>query len=99
AWVPKSKNKWVGKGVKEKDKVVDIVSPDVTDEPVVNEKQDTLVDRGSPNVENTGGNGIDVVVLLESIRAISERFSNTAYGFFLGKQVAYPVVANYVRNT
>ncbi|GJS41688.1 retrotransposon protein, putative, ty1-copia subclass [Tanacetum coccineum] len=43
------------------------------------------------------GNGNDVVVPLESIRAISERFSNTAYGFFLGKLVAYPVVANYVK--
>ncbi|GKC00997.1 hypothetical protein Tco_0987133 [Tanacetum coccineum] len=46
-----------------------------------------------------GGNGIDVVVPMESIRAISDRFSDTAYGFFLGKRVAYPVVANYVRNT
>ncbi|GKD19819.1 retrovirus-related pol polyprotein from transposon TNT 1-94 [Tanacetum coccineum] len=46
-----------------------------------------------------GGNGIDVVVSVDSIRAISERFANTAYGFFLGKKVAYPVVANYVRNT
>ncbi|GKF00021.1 putative reverse transcriptase domain-containing protein [Tanacetum coccineum] len=44
-------------------------------------------------------NGIDVVVSAESIKAISERFANTAYGFFLGKRVAYPVVANYVRNT
>ncbi|GJX51611.1 hypothetical protein Tco_0278456 [Tanacetum coccineum] len=40
-----------------------------------------------------GGNGIDVVVPVESIRAISERFINTAYGFFLGKRVAYLVVA------
>ncbi|GJX97545.1 cytokinin dehydrogenase 3-like protein [Tanacetum coccineum] len=31
--------------------------------------------------------------------AISERFANTTYCFFLGKKVAYPVVANYVRNT
>ncbi|GJW36320.1 putative reverse transcriptase domain-containing protein [Tanacetum coccineum] len=31
-----------------------------------------------------GGNGIDVVVLVESINAISERFVNTACGFFLG---------------
>ncbi|GJS20614.1 hypothetical protein Tco_0449246 [Tanacetum coccineum] len=46
-----------------------------------------------------GGNRIDVVVLVDSIRAISKRFANTAYGFFLGKKVAYPVVANYVRNT
>ncbi|GKD81060.1 putative reverse transcriptase domain-containing protein, partial [Tanacetum coccineum] len=46
-----------------------------------------------------GGNGIDVVVSVDSIRAICERFANTAYGFFLGKKVAYPVFANYVRNT
>ncbi|GJY75825.1 putative reverse transcriptase domain-containing protein [Tanacetum coccineum] len=46
-----------------------------------------------------GGNGIDVVVLVDSVSAISERFANTTYGFFLGKKVAYPVVANYVRNT
>ncbi|GKB68838.1 putative reverse transcriptase domain-containing protein [Tanacetum coccineum] len=45
------------------------------------------------------GNGIYVVVLVDSIRAISERFANTAYGFFLGKKVAYHVVANYVMNT
>nr|GEZ13409.1 hypothetical protein [Tanacetum cinerariifolium] len=41
------------------------------------------------------GNGIDVVVLVESIQAISKRFANTTYGFFLGKWVAYHVVANY----
>nr|GFB87177.1 hypothetical protein [Tanacetum cinerariifolium] len=45
------------------------------------------------------GNGSDVVVLVDSIRAISERFTNTAYGFFLGKKVAYPIVVNYIRNT
>ncbi|GJU24310.1 hypothetical protein Tco_1162931 [Tanacetum coccineum] len=28
-----------------------------------------------------GGNGIDVVVLVESIRTISDRFANTTYGF------------------
>nr|GEY03169.1 ribonuclease H-like domain-containing protein [Tanacetum cinerariifolium] len=44
-----------------------------------------------------GGNGIDVVVLVDSIRAISERFANTAYGFFSGKKVAYLDVTNYVR--
>nr|GEV77863.1 hypothetical protein [Tanacetum cinerariifolium] len=44
-------------------------------------------------------NGIDAIVLVESIRAISERFLNDAYGFFLGNRVAYPVVANYfIRN-
>nr|GEY37135.1 hypothetical protein [Tanacetum cinerariifolium]GEY37959.1 hypothetical protein [Tanacetum cinerariifolium] len=42
-----------------------------------------------------GGNGIDVVVPVDSIHAISEQFANTSYIFFLGKKVAYPVVANY----
>ncbi|GJT14717.1 hypothetical protein Tco_0873423 [Tanacetum coccineum] len=46
-----------------------------------------------------GGNRIDVVVPIESIRVISERFVNTTYGFFLGKRVAYPIVTNYVKNT
>nr|GEZ02034.1 hypothetical protein [Tanacetum cinerariifolium] len=45
------------------------------------------------------GNGVDAVVPVESIRAISARFANTLYGFFLGKRAAYPVVFNYVRNT
>ncbi|GKE65902.1 beta-caryophyllene synthase, partial [Tanacetum coccineum] len=44
-------------------------------------------------------NEVDVVVPVESIRAISERFANTRYGLFLGKRVAYPVFVNYVRNT
>nr|GEY40888.1 hypothetical protein [Tanacetum cinerariifolium] len=43
-----------------------------------------------------GGNGIDVVVPVDSIRAISKRFANTAYSFFLGKKVAYPIVASYM---
>nr|GEV79802.1 hypothetical protein [Tanacetum cinerariifolium] len=44
-------------------------------------------------------NGIDVVVPVDSIHAISEQFANIAYWFFLGKKVAYPIVANYVKNT
>ncbi|GJT83229.1 hypothetical protein Tco_1057571, partial [Tanacetum coccineum] len=47
----------------------------------------------------SASNKADVVVPLESIRVISEWFVNTTYGFFLGKRVVYPVVANYVRNT
>ncbi|GJU03914.1 retrotransposon protein, putative, ty1-copia subclass, partial [Tanacetum coccineum] len=39
------------------------------------------------------------VVPVESIRAVSDRFANSTSGFFLGKRVAYLVVANYVRNT
>nr|GEW79338.1 hypothetical protein [Tanacetum cinerariifolium] len=37
-------------------------------------------------------NGVDVLVPMDSIRAISEQFVNTAYGFFLGKRVAYPTM-------
>nr|GFA72950.1 RNA-directed DNA polymerase, eukaryota [Tanacetum cinerariifolium] len=51
------------------------------------------------NMNDVGRNGVDVVVPVESIRAINEMFTNTAYGFFLGKRVAYPIVATYVRNT
>nr|GEU69170.1 retrovirus-related Pol polyprotein from transposon TNT 1-94 [Tanacetum cinerariifolium] len=45
------------------------------------------------------GNGIDVVIPVDSIRAITERFANIAYGWFFGKKVAYHVIVNYVRNT
>ncbi|GJY50181.1 hypothetical protein Tco_0440137 [Tanacetum coccineum] len=40
-------------------------------------------------------NEADVASLLKSVQAISERFANTLYVFFLGKRVAYPVVDNY----
>nr|GEX27732.1 hypothetical protein [Tanacetum cinerariifolium] len=57
-------------------------------------------DHVAPNVENrrlntTARNEVDVVVPTGSIRAMGEWFANTAYGFFLGKWVAYPAVANY----
>ncbi|GJT44308.1 hypothetical protein Tco_0953023 [Tanacetum coccineum] len=32
-----------------------------------------------------------------NVTAISERFSNTAFGFFWGKRMAYLIVANYVK--
>nr|GEW82453.1 hypothetical protein [Tanacetum cinerariifolium] len=41
------------------------------------------------------GNGANVAISLEYVRAISERFSNTVYGFFWGKQMAFPIVDNY----
>ncbi|PWA44206.1 major facilitator superfamily protein [Artemisia annua] len=34
------------------------------------------------------GNGADVVVSMESVRIVQERFGNSVYGFFLGKLVA-----------
>ncbi|GJV18387.1 hypothetical protein Tco_1367407, partial [Tanacetum coccineum] len=45
------------------------------------------------------GNRVDVVVPMESIRHISDCFMNTAYGFFLGKWVAYPVSIDLKTNT
>nr|GEX45496.1 hypothetical protein [Tanacetum cinerariifolium] len=88
---------------------MEVESPSVVEETVEKEKLSPMVntsDLGSypplPTLETTsagnalGGNGIDVVVRVESIRATSKRFVNTAYGFFLGKRVAYLVVANYL---
>ncbi|GKE35054.1 hypothetical protein Tco_1454376 [Tanacetum coccineum] len=89
------------------------VTPSVVDMTVEIDTQNSLEDTTVPesfptlttlkvNVRTLftpGGNGIDVVVLLVSIRVVNAKFANTAYGFFLGKKVAYSVVANYVRNT
>ncbi|GJX30736.1 putative reverse transcriptase domain-containing protein [Tanacetum coccineum] len=75
------------------------VTPSVVDMMVVMENKPSGKKVDVHTLFTPGGNGIDVVVLVDSIYAISERFANTAYGFFLGKKVAYPVVANYVRNT
>ncbi|GJS06168.1 hypothetical protein Tco_0362964 [Tanacetum coccineum] len=99
-----------GRGVKEKNKDVAAkngVSPFVTDEPVVKEKQSSLVDTSIPNFENTDlrsypplptqgstPTGNTPVVPVESIRAISERLANTTYGFF-GKASGLP---RYVGN-
>ncbi|GKA56876.1 reverse transcriptase domain-containing protein [Tanacetum coccineum] len=47
------------------------------------------ISTSTPGVSNSYAN------VTESIRVISERFANTTYGFFLGKQVSYPIVANY----
>nr|GEV36580.1 hypothetical protein [Tanacetum cinerariifolium]GEV38284.1 hypothetical protein [Tanacetum cinerariifolium] len=62
--------------------------------PVVDEH--VVATRNTKDV-NVGQTPISVTVdpNLEFIRAISELFVNTAYGFFLGKRVAYPVVNNY----
>ncbi|GKB62774.1 hypothetical protein Tco_0918960 [Tanacetum coccineum] len=100
----------VGTGVKEKHDTMVVESvedvPPIV-EPVATEVQSPLMDK--TNAVNTGGGsylplptkgttppGNTPVVLVESIRAVSDRFANSAYGFFLGKRVAYPVVANYL---
>ncbi|XP_071699756.1 uncharacterized protein [Rutidosis leptorrhynchoides] len=41
---------------------------------------------------------IDVELPISSVLEVNERYSNTLYGYFLGKRIAYPVVKNYVTN-
>ncbi|GJZ82636.1 zinc finger BED domain-containing protein RICESLEEPER 2 [Tanacetum coccineum] len=115
-----SKRSGGGRGVKEKNQVLnnvsdeDVVIPLVVDEPVLSSLDGPMAERvtmsgnssgtrdgnvDSPYTTQVEGNRADVVIPLESIKAISEPFVNTAYSFFLGKWVAYPVVAKYVRNT
>nr|GEX97638.1 hypothetical protein [Tanacetum cinerariifolium] len=91
-----SKGSGGGRGVNEKNRgSIDIpakvtgVMPYGVDGPILSSSGGHMVD------ENVGEGG-EVVVPMESIRAISERFANTANGFFLGTRVAYHVVANYL---
>ncbi|GKB53941.1 hypothetical protein Tco_0904694 [Tanacetum coccineum] len=92
------------------DHMVDSVNATCTDEGNVRNGvvPSITVASGNMQEENVGqsstsptanGNGADVAIPLESIRVVSKRYANSVYGFFLGKRVAYPVVANYVRNT
>ncbi|GJY28054.1 hypothetical protein Tco_0403821 [Tanacetum coccineum] len=53
----------------------------------------------TPSTSNVTSESSKEMSNLPMKKAISECFANTNYGFFLGKKVAYPVVANYVRNT
>ncbi|GJS98433.1 putative jacalin-like lectin domain-containing protein [Tanacetum coccineum] len=93
------------RGVKEKQQGsandtahVTVVMPSAEDGDVLSSSVGHTVEKVMES-GNIKGHGADVAVSLESIRAISEWFINTAYGFLLGKRVAYPIVANYVRNT
>ncbi|XP_071741701.1 uncharacterized protein [Rutidosis leptorrhynchoides] len=43
-------------------------------------------------------NDIDVELPVESIREVNDRYSNTLYGYFVGKRLAYPAVKSYVTN-
>ncbi|GKC97326.1 hypothetical protein Tco_1167601, partial [Tanacetum coccineum] len=93
------------RGVKEKQQgsandtaQVTVVMPFAEDGDVLNSSVGHTVEKDTES-GNIEGHGADVAVSLESIRAISKWFINTAYGFLLGKRVAYPIVTNYVRNT
>ncbi|GJY07016.1 hypothetical protein Tco_0374070 [Tanacetum coccineum] len=50
-----------------------------------------LVRLGDPNVENA-----DVVLPLATFTAAQQRYANSLVGYFVGKNVAFPLVQNYV---
>ncbi|GKF00477.1 hypothetical protein Tco_0023827, partial [Tanacetum coccineum] len=85
------KGSGVGRGVKEKQ--------DLGSYPTFYKVHGHSPTKVTPRNKEDNLRGVNDGLKTKSIRAISERFANTAYGFFLGKRVAYPVVANYVRNT
>nr|GEU42770.1 hypothetical protein [Tanacetum cinerariifolium] len=43
--------------------------------------------------------GEAVAIPFEAVEEVKSRFSNTLYGFFIGKRLAFPLVENYVKNT
>ncbi|GJY19329.1 stigma-specific STIG1 family protein [Tanacetum coccineum] len=102
-----------GRGVKEKDGVAqsakekseaikDAVAPSVMVESGTGTQEANSIKADHINLhdENVGKTPKTLTGNTpESIRAISAQFANMVYGFFLGNRVAYPVVANYVRNT
>nr|GEW96652.1 RNA-directed DNA polymerase, eukaryota [Tanacetum cinerariifolium] len=98
-----SKREWVEKGVKERIEIISTVSETHGIHSPASANEENMNDVGTKvgptSASNTLGNGVDVLLPVKSIRAISEWFANMAHGFFLGKRVAYPVVANYVKNT
>nr|GEY14281.1 hypothetical protein [Tanacetum cinerariifolium] len=38
------------------------------------------------------------MIPMSSVVKVNERLSNTIYGYFIGKRVAFPIVENYVYN-
>ncbi|GKB44154.1 zinc knuckle CX2CX4HX4C containing protein [Tanacetum coccineum] len=43
--------------------------------------------------------GAAVAIPMEAVEEVCSRFSNTLYGYFIGKRLAFPLVENYVKNT
>ncbi|XP_022014947.1 uncharacterized protein LOC110914468 [Helianthus annuus] len=43
--------------------------------------------------------GVDVVIPVESVKQVNDRFANTLYGYFLGKRLAFPVVEYFAKNS
>ncbi|GKF56960.1 hypothetical protein Tco_0170497, partial [Tanacetum coccineum] len=97
-----------GRGVKEKQQSsANVAEKDtVVSSSAVDEPLDATVNTEDVKVGQTPNSPIvnpkprtSYANLFTAAPTISAWFANTVYGFFLGKRVAYPVVANYVRNT
>ncbi|GJR10705.1 RNA-directed DNA polymerase, eukaryota, reverse transcriptase zinc-binding domain protein [Tanacetum coccineum] len=43
--------------------------------------------------------GAAIAIPLAAVEEVSSRFTNTLYGYFIGKRLAFPLVENYVKNT
>ncbi|GKC81284.1 zinc knuckle CX2CX4HX4C containing protein [Tanacetum coccineum] len=43
--------------------------------------------------------GAAVAIPLSAVEEVSAHFSNTLYGYFIGKRLAFPLVENYVKNS
>ncbi|GJZ59871.1 hypothetical protein Tco_0615687, partial [Tanacetum coccineum] len=92
----------VGRGVKEKNvsdsniKVVkDHAVPSVTVATGNMREENVGQSSTGPTTSQLGPDVSFASLLKESIFVVSERYANSSYGFFLGKRVAYPIVANY----
>ncbi|GJU45787.1 reverse transcriptase domain, reverse transcriptase zinc-binding domain protein [Tanacetum coccineum] len=58
----------------------------------------------NPNMEgdkaiNLGGGSARVVIHIVAVEEVSAQFTNTLYGYFIRKRLAFPLVENYVKNT
>ncbi|GJT39302.1 zinc knuckle CX2CX4HX4C containing protein [Tanacetum coccineum] len=43
--------------------------------------------------------GATIALPLDAVEEVTSRFTNTLYGYFIGKRLAFPLVENYVKNT
>ncbi|GJS45231.1 retrovirus-related pol polyprotein from transposon TNT 1-94 [Tanacetum coccineum] len=43
--------------------------------------------------------GARVIIPIEAVEEVSARFTNTLYGYFIGKRLEFPLVENYVKST
>ncbi|GJY83660.1 retrovirus-related pol polyprotein from transposon 17.6 [Tanacetum coccineum] len=54
---------------------------------------------GDASVKAATIEGAAVAIPLSAVEEVSACFSNTLYGYFIGKRLAFPLVENYVKNS